>query len=78
MHVRDGIAPMEQASASLKVLLPGTQALQIWFDGSQHDNYHVSNAWGVARGSYGQSLFERRMKLAAAFSNLREHICAFW
>lgn len=50
MQVRDGIAPMEQASAGLKVLLPGTQALQIWFDGSQHDNYHVSNVWDVARG----------------------------
>ena len=50
MHVRDGIAPMEQVSASLKVLLPGTQTLKY---GSMDRNmiaimYRMSGVWQEA------------------------------
>jgi hypothetical protein len=50
------VAPMEQVLATLEMLLPSTQALQIWFDGSQHDRYHVAKTYHVARDSHGRAL----------------------
>ena len=42
---------MKQWLAAVEMPLAGLQALQIWFNQSEHDIYHVSLGGSVARGT---------------------------
>jgi hypothetical protein len=51
MHFLHRIAAMKQWLAAVEMPLAGPQALQIWFNQSEHDIYHVSLGGSVARGT---------------------------
>jgi hypothetical protein len=53
MHFFHGIPAVEQRLASVEAPLLGTQAVQKWFDGLQHDNYHVEKPRDVASSIFG-------------------------